>query len=115
MSLVARKTIVVHTTITFDAERRDEAIALVDDLVEQSRNEAGTVRYRAMTDIGDENTVRFFEQYEDEEAWTAHTESDHYRRFTDRLPELVDGTMETINLVDAEPNVHTFTVEDLAE
>jgi len=107
--------IIVHTTISFDPDRRDEAMELVRKLAERSQQEAGTVRYRAMTDLDDEHTVRFFEQYEDEDAWATHTETEHYREFVKRLPELVEGPMETVNVVDAEPNVHTFTAEDLDE
>ncbi|WP_121823424.1 putative quinol monooxygenase [Halostella salina] len=106
--------IYVHTTIPFDPERIDDAKDLVADLAERSRDEPGTVRYRAMTDLDDDSTIRFFEQYEDEAAWRAHTETDHYRRFVDRLPDLVDGSMESINvLTDGRPEVHEFGVDDL--
>ncbi|HKL30763.1 MAG TPA: putative quinol monooxygenase [Natrialbaceae archaeon] len=107
--------IVVHSSIPIDPDHYDEATSLIRELVEQSRRENGTVRYRAMVDIEDTNTVRFFEQYEDEAAWTAHTETDHYREFTDRLPDLVDGRMETVNVVDGEAQVHHFTADELAQ
>lgn len=107
--------ILVHTSIPFDPDRYDEAIEFVQDLTERSQREAGTVRYRAMVDLGDRYTVRFFEQYEDEEAWTAHTQTEHYQRFINRLPELVDGIMETISIIAGQsPQVHHFTAEDIA-
>lgn len=108
--------IFVHSSIPFDPDRYDEARELVRDLAEQSQREAGAVRYRAMVDLSDEYLVRFFEQYEDEEAWIAHTQTEHYQRFIDRLPELVDGPMETINVVNADPpEVHDFTAEDIVQ
>ncbi|MFC7325828.1 putative quinol monooxygenase [Halorubrum rutilum] len=87
-----------HTTIRFDPAKRAEAMALVDDLVDRSRTEDGTVRYRAMTDVGDPDVVRFFEQYEDAAAAEAHAESEQYRRFVESLPELADGNVETIRI-----------------
>jgi quinol monooxygenase YgiN len=107
--------IVIHSTVPFDPKQYEEARDLVRKLAAKSREEPGTVRYRAMADVDDEHTVRFFEQYEDEAAWRAHAESDHYQSFVDRLPDLVDGPMETINFVDVEdPHVHEFTAEEAA-
>ncbi|WP_138798169.1 putative quinol monooxygenase [Halostella sp. PRR32] len=107
--------ITVHSSIPIDPDHFDEAKELIATLTERSRAEDGTVRYRAMIDIEDSTTVRFFEQYEDKAAWKAHTESKHYEEFTSKLPDLVDGRMETINVVDGETHVHRFTVEDLDE
>ncbi|WP_135820898.1 putative quinol monooxygenase [Halostella litorea] len=105
--------IVVHSSIPIDPDRFDEAKEFIATLAERSRAEDGTVRYRAMVDIEASATVRFFEQYEDEAAWTAHTESEHYEEFMDRLPDLVDGPMETVNVVNGEAHVHRFTADDL--
>ena len=101
--------------IPIDPDHYDEATALIRELVELSRREEGTVRHRAMVDVEDTNTLRFFEQYEDEAAWTAHTGTDHYREFADRLPDLVDGRMETVNVVDCEAHVHHVTADELAQ
>lgn len=106
--------IFVHTTIPFDPDHLAEARSLVAELVDASQAEPGTVRYRAMTDLEADHVVRFFEQYEDGAAWEAHAESAHYRRFVDRLPSLVDGTMESINVVhDGSVAVHEFTAAEL--
>lgn len=88
--------LVVHTTIPFDPECREAAIALVADLVKYSRTEDGTVRYHAMEDLSEPGVVRFFEQYEDAAAADAHTGSEQYRQFVTSLPDLVDGTIETV-------------------
>lgn len=107
--------IVVHTSIPVDPDRVDEALGIVADLVEQSRREPGVVRYRATTDIDDEHTIRFFEQYEDESAWEAHAESAHLQRFEARLPELVDGEMETVSVAGGDLRAYTFTADDLQQ
>lgn len=54
-----------------DPEHREETLELAEMLVEGSNQEEGTIDYRATTDIREENTIRFFEQYENEEAFEA--------------------------------------------
>ena len=88
---------------------------LVAELVEHSRAEDGTVRYRAMTDVDDPDVVRFFEQYEDAAAAEAHAESDVYRRFVASLPDLVDGTIETVQITDGDVQTAEFTPADAVE
>jgi quinol monooxygenase YgiN len=105
--------IVVHTSIPVAANSYDEAIDVVADLAKQSRQEPGVVRYHATTDVTDEHTIRFFEQYEDESAWEAHAETDHLQQFEARLPELVAGEMETVSVTGGDLRAYTFTTDDL--
>ena len=93
--------IVVYAVIPLDPDSRDEGVDLAADLAEQSRQEAGTLDYRVGTDVEDPNVLRFVEQYEDEVAFEAHTESDHFRTFEERLPTLLGG----------DPEVTRFDVE----
>ncbi|WP_390293145.1 putative quinol monooxygenase [Haloarchaeobius litoreus] len=105
---------VVLTSVPVDPERRTEALELMDELAEQSRAEPGTLAYHATADLSDPNVVRFVERYEDVEAAEAHIETEHYERFTDRLPEFVDGEMETTQFqVGGDVHTHTFGVESL--
>lgn len=88
--------IVLHASFPIDPEQRDDALELVAELVEQSNEEDGMIEYRATTDVQDENLVRFFEQYEGEEAFLAHTQTDHFQAFEERLPELLAGEPEVL-------------------
>ncbi|MUW13571.1 antibiotic biosynthesis monooxygenase [Halorubrum sp. CBA1125] len=97
--------IVLHATFPLDPATRDEALDLIEDLVEQSQQEDGMIDYRAATDIADPNVVRFFEQYEDATAFEAHSQTDHFQRFEERLPELLAG----------EPEVLQFEVDSATE
>ena len=97
--------IVLYASFPLDPEHREEALDHVETLVEQSNREEGVIDYRAAVDVEDENTLRFFEQYEDEAAVEAHTESEHFRAFESRLPDLLAG----------EPEVLQFEVEDATE
>ncbi|WP_440989636.1 putative quinol monooxygenase [Haloarchaeobius baliensis] len=105
---------VVLTSVPIDPDRREEALELFADLAERSRAEPGTVAYDATVDVSDRNVVRFVERYEDAEAAEAHTETEHYERFVDRLPEFVAGEMETTQFaVDGEVHTVSFGVDEL--
>ena len=52
--------------------------------------------YRATADINDRNVVRFFEQYEEEEAFEAHSQTDYFQTFEEKLPDLLAGEPEVI-------------------
>jgi quinol monooxygenase YgiN len=97
--------IVLHAAFPIDPDGREEALDLAETLVEKSNQETGTIEYRATTDVADENTLRFFERYEDAEAFEAHTETDHFRNFEAALPDLLAG----------EPEVLRFDVEESTE
>lgn len=97
--------IVLHASFPIDPDRREEALDLIDELVEESQNEAGMIDYRATTDLQDPNVVRFFEQYEDEAAFEAHTQTSHFREFEAAIPDLLAG----------EPDVRKFDVDSATE
>jgi len=97
--------IVLHASFPIDPDKREEALDLIEDLVEQSQAEEGMIDYRATTDVNDPNVVRFFEQYEDENAFEAHTQTDHFQEFEAALPDLLAG----------EPEILRFDVESATE
>ena len=97
--------IVLHETFPLDSATRDEALDLIEDLVEQSQKEDGMIDYRAATDVSDSNVVRFFEQYEADAAFKAHSQTDHFHEFEEALPDLLAG----------EPEVLRFEVESATE
>ncbi|RKD89097.1 putative quinol monooxygenase [Halopiger aswanensis] len=93
--------LVIHATFPIDPDRRDDALELVADLAERSREEDGVVDYRVTTDVEDPNVFRIFERYEDEAAFGAHAETDHFEAFEEALPDLLSG----------DPEVTRFDVE----
>ena len=97
--------IVLHATVPIKAEYREDALDMIADLVEASRAEDGMIDYRATTDVEEPNTVRFFEQYEDEDALEAHLETDHYGAFEAALADWLGG----------EPHVLKFDVSEASE
>lgn len=97
--------IVIHASFPIDPERRDRALDLADDLVDESNAEPGTIEYRATVDVQAENTIRFLERYEDADAFEEHTRTDHFRAFEAALPDLLAG----------DPEILRFEVSDASE
>ncbi|QHS17466.1 putative quinol monooxygenase [Halopenitus persicus] len=97
--------IIIHATFPIDPDERERALELAADLVAETTEEPGAIEYHAATDLEDETVLRFVERYEDAAAFEAHADSEHFRSFADRLPELLDG----------EPEVMRFEVADAAE
>lgn len=88
--------LVIRATIPIAPDSREEALDLARELAEASRQEDGVIEYQVATDIEDENRLRFFELYEDEAAFGAHGQSDHFQEFEAALPDLVAGAPEVI-------------------
>lgn len=97
--------IVLHATFPLDPASRDDALDLIENLVEQSQEEDGIIEYEAATDVSNPNMARFFEQYEDDAAFEAHSQTDHFQEFEEALPDLLAG----------EPEVLRFEVESATE
>lgn len=101
--------LVIHARVPLDPDAREHALQMVERLADRTRAEAGAIDYRATTEVGEPNVVHFFERYEDEAAWDAHGETDHYAAFERALPQIADGeiTVERYD-VDGEPEVFRF-------
>jgi quinol monooxygenase YgiN len=97
--------IVIHAVFPIAPEKREEALELVEGLVAGSNEEDGVIEYRVGADISDPNVLRFYECYEDEAAFEAHGETDHFGAFEAALPDLLAG----------EPEVTRFDVESATE
>ena len=97
--------IVIHATFPVDPDERERAVEHMQKLAEHSREEDGILEYEVAADIDDENLFRFTEQYEDEAAFGAHSQTDHFGEFAELLPEFLAG----------EPEVMRYDVESASE
>jgi quinol monooxygenase YgiN len=59
----------------------DAVLAALRPLVEESRREPGCLMYEPHRDPEDPNALFLYEQYEDEAAYQAHSESDHFKTY----------------------------------
>jgi quinol monooxygenase YgiN len=57
----------------------DAVLAALRPLVESSRREPGCLIYQAHRDPENENVLFVYEQYEDEAAYQAHADSEHFK------------------------------------
>jgi quinol monooxygenase YgiN len=62
-------------------EELDAVLAALRPLVEESRREPGCLMYQAHRDVEDPNVFLLYEQYEDETAFQAHADSDHFQKY----------------------------------
>ncbi|ELZ21135.1 Antibiotic biosynthesis monooxygenase [Halosimplex carlsbadense 2-9-1] len=97
--------VIIYATFPIDPQHREEATELMRELAEQSRSEDGVIEYRVGADIEDPNTFRFFERYEDEAAFGAHAETEHFEEFESALPDVLAG----------EPTVTRFDIDSVAD
>jgi (4S)-4-hydroxy-5-phosphonooxypentane-2,3-dione isomerase len=74
----------------------DAVAAALERLVEPSRAEEGVLVYIPNRDPQDRRRFFIYEQYVDEAAYTAHTETEHFKRdgFGDAIPRLEDRKRE---------------------
>jgi (4S)-4-hydroxy-5-phosphonooxypentane-2,3-dione isomerase len=78
-------------------EGEEEAVATaLKALVEPSRAEPGVLVYIPHRDPEDPRKFYIFEQYADADAYTAHTETEHFKThgFGDAIPRLEDRRRE---------------------
>jgi quinol monooxygenase YgiN len=71
----------------------EEAVAAaIDALIEPSRAEPANLMYQAHRDPSDPHVFLLYEQYVDEAGYTAHGESEHFKRHGhgNALPRLKD-------------------------
>jgi quinol monooxygenase YgiN len=67
--------------LRFAPEDRAEIAEVLRVLVAASRREPGCVSYIAHHVEGDPDTIVIYEQYRDEDALTAHQESEHFKKY----------------------------------
>ena len=84
-------------------EGEEEAVAAaLERLREPTRAEEGVLMWIPHRDPKDPRVFYVYEQYADEAAYTAHTETEHFQRdgFGDAIPRLADRRREYYETVD---------------
>jgi quinol monooxygenase YgiN len=88
--------IALHAKFPIDPDQREAALEVFARLVEGSRAQSGIEYYHAATDIHDPNLLHLVERYEDEAAFDAQLETDHFAAFDEALPDLLAGDPEVV-------------------
>lgn len=102
--------IIIKALIPLKQRQREKALALLHELAEQSRQEAGCLACDILLQPRAPDTVVMLQQWRCTEALEAHFASSHVERFVERLPELVAGEItatryEVLEVAD-EPEQH---------
>tara|TARA_B100001146_G_C15891722_1_gene310587 strand:+ start:137 stop:439 length:303 start_codon:yes stop_codon:yes gene_type:complete len=79
---------VIAGTIQVDPAKRQLAAEPAAEMMRETRKEEGNIDYAFSFDMGDETTIRVFEQWESQEALDLHFASPHMEQFRKTLGEL---------------------------
>lgn len=85
-------TIVAKSTIK--AGKKEEYLNLIEELILKSREEKGCISYNLYEDIKNPNVMTFIEEWEDQDAISAHNATIHYTTIVPKLRELREGNGE---------------------
>jgi quinol monooxygenase YgiN len=64
---------------------KDDVLKLVEELIEETRLEAGCISYELFQSKRDPNEVTFIETWESSDALKAHTQAEHFTRIIPQL------------------------------
>ena len=81
-------------TLTLKEGMRDEAVAIIQEALDNVQAEPGTLVYVVNTDPNDENVVHFYEAYADQDALFAHGGSEWFKAFSPKLGAVLAGKPE---------------------
>jgi quinol monooxygenase YgiN len=83
--------IIVHGTFPVKVDVRDDALELMRQMADASKEEEGCVSYEFYVGLTDPNTLLLFQEWESVDALQGHFETDHMEEFLKLLPSFLDG------------------------
>jgi len=86
-----RDTLRVVARIIARPERVDDLRALLNELIEPTRNESGCITYELLQNKSDPTDFTFVEEWESDDALDAHAASEHLKQVGSRLKGLIIG------------------------
>ncbi len=86
--------VIVVGRVRCEAERRDELVAAMEEMQDNSRREDGCLRYGFFAAVEDPLSFIAVEEWADRPALDAHFAQPHLQRFAERLGALVSGQPE---------------------
>jgi quinol monooxygenase YgiN len=94
---------VVTAKWTAKAGEEERVLAAIRRLIEPSRAEPGCRFYQPNRDFEDARVFFFYEIYDDQDAYRAHGESDHFKEhgFGDAIPRLESRERVFYETIDA--------------
>ena len=77
--------IIINAKLKIDANKREDYLKLMKELVINSRKEDGNLFYHHYEDVTEKNVFVVVENYKDEQAVQAHNQSEHFKVFSDNI------------------------------
>jgi quinol monooxygenase YgiN len=80
---------------------KDDALKLIDELIDKTRAESGCISYELYQSERDPNEVTFIETWESAEALKTHAHSEHFTRIVPLLSgyQTQEMTVDTYTLI----------------
>jgi autoinducer 2-degrading protein len=87
----------IFVTVNVKPERREQFLAVIeDDSICSVRDEPGCVRFDVLQDTSNPDRYYFYEVYQDEAAFQAHTQTPHLTRWRAAAGECLAGPSSAI-------------------
>jgi quinol monooxygenase YgiN len=86
---MAADTLRIVATMNAPEGKADELRAVLESQVEPSRSEPGCLQYQLLENLENPNQFTFIEEWRDEEALNAHTQTDHFKAGIGKLAGLL--------------------------
>ena len=83
--------IIVHGIFPVKVEVRDDALELMLQMANASKEEEGCISYEFYVGLTDPNTLLLFQEWESVDALQGHFETNHMEEFLKLLPSVLDG------------------------
>lgn len=77
--------------MTLQEGKSEQFHQITEELIANSRKEAGVVTYKLFKSTENDNEFLFFEEYADKQAMEQHSKSDHFNKFMEAVKPLLAG------------------------
>ncbi|WKY45064.1 antibiotic biosynthesis monooxygenase family protein [Eubacteriaceae bacterium ES2] len=80
--MTTKQIILIHVTYTAKAKKRNDFLNALSQLgiIEQSKQEPGNIKYDYFLPLDSDDQLFLVEMWEDDEALTFHSQTDHYKQ-----------------------------------
>ncbi|PKG24854.1 putative quinol monooxygenase [Niallia nealsonii] len=86
--------IIIHAAMTVKEDKQDEFLQEVQQLVEDTKKEAGNITYQLLKNTSETNVYTMVEVWKDMEAVASHNKSEHFVGFTQKARDFLAAPLQ---------------------
>jgi len=86
--------IIIHATMTVKEDKQEAFLQYVQQLVNDTKKEAGNITYQLTKNTAETNVYTMVEVWNDMEAVALHNKSEHFVGFTQKAPEFLAAPLQ---------------------